>query len=135
MIVDVPGWPQPLALGEAIGAVIKELPRYEEKGWEFEIDELAALITDKTKLIYLCNPNNPTGHVLTEETLKAVAQLAERVGAYVLCDEVYRGLEWHGAETPRIANLYERGISTGSISKIFGIKGCARGGWSAVTPR
>ncbi|MCB0063347.1 MAG: aminotransferase class I/II-fold pyridoxal phosphate-dependent enzyme [Caldilineaceae bacterium] len=128
MIFDVPGWPQPLALGEAIGAVVKELPRYEEKGWEFEIDELAALITDKTKLIYLCNPNNPTGHVLSEDTLKAVAQLAERVGAYVLCDEVYRGLEWHGAETPRIANFYERGISTGSISKIFGMQGL-RTGW------
>ncbi len=128
MIVDVPGWPQPLALGEAIGAVVKQLPRYEKQGWRFEVDELADLITDKTRLIYLCNPNNPTGHVLDEATLKQVVELADRVGAYVLCDEVYRGLEWHGAETPRVASLYERGISTGSISKVFGMQGL-RTGW------
>lgn len=128
MIVDVPGWPQPLALGEAIGAVVKRLPRYEAQGWRFEVDELASLITDKTRLIYLCNPNNPTGHVLDQETLKQVIELADRVGAYVLCDEVYRGLEWHGAETPRVASLYERGISTGSISKVFGMQGL-RTGW------
>jgi aspartate/methionine/tyrosine aminotransferase len=128
MIVDVPGWPQPLALGEAIGAVIKPLPRYEKQAWEFNVAELADLITNKTKLIYLCNPNNPTGHVLNEETLKEVVALADKVGAYVLCDEVYRSLEWHGAETPRVANLYERGISTGSISKLFGMQGL-RTGW------
>lgn len=128
LIVDVPGWPQPLALGEAIGAVVKQLPRYEDRAWQFDLNELADLITDKTKLIYLCNPNNPTGHVLDEETLKQVAALAEGVGAYVLCDEVYRGLEWHGADTPRIASFYERGISTGSISKLFGMQGL-RTGW------
>lgn len=128
MIVDVPGWPQPLALGEAIGAVVKPLPRYEAQGWRFQVDELADLVNDKTRLIYLCNPNNPTGHVLDEDTLLQVVELADRVGAYVLCDEVYRGLEWHGAETPRVASLYERGISTGSISKVFGMQGL-RTGW------
>ena len=58
MIVESPGWPQPFVLGEAIGATIKVLPRYEDCGWRFDMDELAALISPKTKLIFLCNPNN-----------------------------------------------------------------------------
>ena len=70
MIVDVPGWPQPLVLGEAIGAKVKKLVRNETSGWMFDFDQLTKLITPKTKLIFICNPNNPTGQVLTEAELK-----------------------------------------------------------------
>jgi len=128
MIVDVPGWPQPLVLGEAIGATVKKLERSEALGWMFDFDALARLISDKTKLIFICNPNNPTGHVLNEAELMRVAELADRVGAYVLTDEVYRGMEWGRQPTPRMATLYERGISTGSVSKVFGLQGL-RTGW------
>ncbi len=128
MIVDVPGWPQPLVLGDAIGANVKKLERHEEKGWMFDFNQLEELITDKTKLIFLCNPNNPTGHVLSEEELLRVANLADKVGAYVLTDEVYRGMEWRFPATPRMATLYERGISSGSVSKVLGLQGL-RTGW------
>jgi len=128
MIVDVPGWPQPIVLGEAIGASVKELVRDEASGWMFDFDQLAELITPKTKLIFICNPNNPTGHVLKEVELLRVAELADRVGAYVLTDEVYRSMEWDNQPTPRIATLYERGISTGSVSKVLGLQGL-RTGW------
>jgi len=128
MIVDVPGWPQPLVLGEAIGAKIKKLVRNEASGWMFDFDQLAELITPHTKLIFICNPNNPTGHLLDEAALKRVAELADRVGAYVLTDEVYRSMEWDNQATPRIVNLYDRGISTGSVSKVLGLQGL-RTGW------
>lgn len=128
LIVDVPGWPQPLVLGEAIGARIKHLRRYEERGWRFDLEELADLITERTRLIFLCNPNNPTGQVLREEELQEAIRLADRVGAYLLCDEVYAGLEWEGPRIPAIAGLYERGISTGSVSKTLGLQGL-RTGW------
>ncbi len=128
LIVDVPGWPQPLVLGAAIGAVIKRLPRSEAEGWRFDLDELADLITARTRLIFLCNPNNPTGHLLTATELQQVANLADRVGAYLLVDEVYAGLEWAGARAPSIAGLYVRGISTGSVSKALGLQGL-RTGW------
>jgi hypothetical protein len=128
MIVDVPGWPQPLVLGEAIGAQIKPLLRREENQWCFDLDDLARLINPRTKLIFLCNPNNPTGQVLRETELREVVRLAERVGAYVLCDEVYAGLEWQGPRVPSVAGLYERGISTGSVSKALGLQGL-RTGW------
>ena len=128
LIVDTPGWPQPLVLGEAIGAHIKPLPRREEHGWRFDMNELARLISDQTRLIFLCNPNNPTGQILPEVELREVIRLADQVGAYVLCDEVYAGLEWHSARIPSVAGLYERGISTGSVSKALGLQGL-RIGW------
>lgn len=128
MVVDVPGWPQPLVLGEAIGADVKRLQRREEDGWRFDLNELEELVGAKTRLIFLCHPNNPTGQVLSEDELRSVVAIAERVGAYVLCDEVYAGLEWTGGSIPRIANYYERGISTGSVSKVLGLQGL-RTGW------
>ncbi|MFT7049406.1 MAG: aspartate/methionine/tyrosine aminotransferase [Halioglobus sp.] len=128
MIVDVPGWPQPLVLGEAIGADVKRLQRHEDREWRFDIDELRDLVSDRTRLIFLCNPNNPTGQVLSEDELKSVIEIADRVGAYVLCDEVYAGLEWDDHPIPRVANLYDKGISTGSVSKVLGLQGL-RTGW------
>lgn len=128
MIVDVPGWPQPLVLGQAIGANIKKLIRDEENDWRFDLNTLEDLISSKTRLIFLCNPNNPTGQIISESELKEIVRLADKAGAYVLCDEVYAELEWTDAKIPRVASLYERGISTGSVSKALGLQGL-RTGW------
>ncbi|MEM7342862.1 MAG: aminotransferase class I/II-fold pyridoxal phosphate-dependent enzyme [Chloroflexota bacterium] len=128
IIAETPGWPQPFVLAEAIGATIKPLRRREAQQWRFDMDELASLITDRTRLIFLCNPNNPTGQILEESELHEIARLAERVGAYVLCDEVYAGLEWDSERVSSIAGLYERGITTGSVSKALGLQGL-RTGW------
>ena len=134
MIVDVPGWPQPLVLGEAMGARVKRLQRQETRRWAFDLDQLAEMISPATKLIFICNPNNPTGHVLDETGLLRVADLADRVGAWVMTDEVYRGMEWDHQPTPRMATLYERGISTGSVSKVLGLQGL-RTGWMVCRDR
>lgn len=128
LIAESPGWPQPFVLGEAIGAQVKVLQRREENQWRFDLDDLAALISAKTRLIFLCNPNNPTGQVMDASDLADVVRLADRVGAYLLCDEVYAGLEWTGPRAPSVAGLYERGISTGSVSKALGLQGL-RTGW------
>jgi aspartate/methionine/tyrosine aminotransferase len=128
IVVETPGWPQPLVLAEAIGAKINRLHRHEHLEWDFDFDELETLVTSKTKLIFLTNPNNPSGHLLTKSDLERVARIAARVGAYVLVDEVYAGLEWTGERAPAMADLYERGISTGSVSKALGLQGL-RIGW------
>ena len=127
-ILETPGWPQAAVLGEAIGASLKLLHREEARDWRFDMVELEDLITERTRLIFLCNPNNPTGQVMREDELLEVIHLAERVGAYVLCDEVYAGLEWTGGRVPSVAGLYKRGISTGSVSKALGLQGL-RTGW------
>lgn len=134
IIVDVPGWPQPLVLGEAIGANVKHLRRREEQAWQFDLNQLSDLVSERTRLIFLCHPNNPTGQVMSESELWAVVEIADRVGAYVLCDEVYAGLEWDDQPIPRIANLYDKGISVGSVSKVLGLQGL-RIGWMICRDR
>ncbi len=128
IIVDHPGWPQPEVLARAIGARLIRLPRHESRGWAIDIDELAQRLTPATRLIFICNPNNPTGAVLSETELEAIAALADRHGTWLLTDEVYRGLEWGAAPTPSAAAVYARGISTGSVSKVLGLQGL-RTGW------
>ncbi|MEM7330862.1 MAG: aminotransferase class I/II-fold pyridoxal phosphate-dependent enzyme [Chloroflexota bacterium] len=128
LIAETPGWPQPFVLGEAIGATIKRLTRREEQDWRFDMAELESLITSKTKLIFLTNPNNPTGQLLSKAELEEIANLANQVGAYLLVDEVYAGLEWAGERVTSIAGLYKRGITTGSVSKALGLQGL-RTGW------
>lgn len=128
IVTETPGWPQAEVLGRAIGAEICAIERREEDGWALSIPALADAVSDRTKLIFLSNPNNPTGHVLDADALQEIAAIARRVGAWLVVDEVYAGLEWEGPRAPSIAGLYERGITTGSVSKALGLQGL-RTGW------
>ena len=82
-------------------------------------------------LIYLCSPNNPTGALMSAQMLKDICEIARSVGAWVLCDEVYRGLTQEAVYSPSVADLYEKGISTASMSKVFSMAGL-RFGWIAA---
>ena len=128
MITETPGWPQAAVMARAIGANLTAIRRHEENGWRLDLDAVAAAVTPKTRLIFLSNPNNPTGQLLTTPDLIRLAQIADRVGAWLLVDEVYAGLEWQGQRTPSIAGIYPRGITTGSVSKALGLQGL-RTGW------
>jgi len=133
-IVESPSWEQPQVLCEAFKVEPRILRRRPELGWRFDLDELRALLSPRVKLIYLCHPSNPTGAVLDERELKAVCAVADRIGAYVVSDEIYRGLEWDGMLSPSVVNLYERGVTTSSISKTLGMSGL-RLGWLATRDR
>lgn len=128
IVTETPGWPQAGVMARAIGAELVELRRREEDGWALDPGALAALVGPRTKLIFLSNPNNPTGALMDRATLERVAAIADRVGAWLVVDEVYAGLEWHGPRAPSIAGIYPRGITTGSVSKALGLQGI-RTGW------
>lgn len=128
IVTETPGWPQVGVLASAIGARLRVVERSDDNGWEFPMDELAAVVNERTRLIFLSNPNNPTGRLLREDQLREIVAIARPHGAYVLIDEVYAGLEWSGPRKPSIAGLYERGITTGSLSKCLGLQGL-RIGW------
>lgn len=128
VIVERPGWPQAEVLAEAVGARLRIIDRDESNGWALSIDAIEAAITPQTRLIFLSNPNNPTGALMGEGDLTRLARAADRVGAWLLVDEVYAGLEWQGARAPSIAGIYPRGITTGSVSKALGLQGL-RTGW------
>ena len=133
-IVESPSWEQPQVVCEALKVQARIIKRRPELGWKFDLDELAAMASPRVKVIYLCHPSNPTGAVLDERELKAICALAARTGAYVVSDEIYRGLEWDGALSPSVVNCYERGVTTSSVSKTLGMSGL-RLGWLATRDR
>lgn len=128
LVTEVPGWPQAAVMAEAIGAEVRAVHRRHEDGWAFPMEALEAAVGPRTKLIFLSNPNNPTGKLLSEAELAQIVRIARRHGAWLLVDEVYAGLEWQGTRAPSIAGMYERGITTGSVSKALGLQGL-RTGW------
>ena len=128
IVIETPGWPQAEVLAKAIGARINKITRRESDEWALPLDELVDAVSPKTKMIFISNPNNPTGQLLSEADLLELVRIADSVGAWVLVDEVYAGLEWSGPRAPSIAGLYQRGITTGSVSKALGLQGL-RTGW------
>ncbi len=129
VVAIVPNYQQHYSIPESIGARVDRLPLQEAHGFRPDLDRLSDLVGDRTKLIAFSNPNNPTGALMDGQMLDRIAQIARSVGAYVLADEVYRGLEQqHSGATVSIADVYERGISTGSMSKAFSLAGL-RLGW------
>ncbi len=128
VIIEAPGWPQAAVMAKAIGATLVEVPRDEASGWHLDPDAVAAAITPRTRMIFLTNPNNPTGRLILEPDLRALAALADRHGIWLVVDEVYAGLEWVGQRPPAIAGMTPFGITTGSVSKALGLQGL-RTGW------
>ena len=128
IVLETPGWPQAEVLAKAIGAHIRKVKRHEKDRWALDLAALDAAITDRTRLIFLSNPNNPTGQLLSGDDLTEIVRMADRVGAWLLVDEVYAGLEWNAPRAPSIAGMYPRGITTGSVSKALGLQGL-RTGW------
>ncbi|MEL6690101.1 MAG: pyridoxal phosphate-dependent aminotransferase [Pseudomonadota bacterium] len=127
IVTETPGWPQVGVMAQAIGAELIEVPRKEENGWSLPLDALEEA-AEGAKLIFLTNPNNPTGRLIPEAELREIAEIARRADAWLLVDEVYAGLEWAGPRPPSIAGIYEKGITTGSVSKALGLQGL-RTGW------
>jgi len=95
------------------------------------MDELRRQVKPNTKLIIINNPNNPTGQYMKTSLLNEIVQVAQKQDCYLLCDEVYRPLFHDAEEKPKsIVELYDKGISTSSLSKAFSSAGI-RLGWIA----
>ena len=115
----------------SFGADVDLLRLTPENNFLPDLEELRSLVNEKTKLICINNPNNPSGAVMEREMLEEIVEIARSADAYILCDEVYRGL-WQDddIEIPSIVDLYEKGIVTQSMSKVFSLAGI-RLGWIA----
>jgi aspartate/methionine/tyrosine aminotransferase len=125
----LPTYQQHYSIPESIGADVRVVRLREENGFLPDLDELAEAAGDSATLIAINNPNNPTGALMDEPFLRRVAEIAERSGAWLLSDEVYRGTDQEGdGTTASVADVYSRGISTASMSKSFSLAGL-RLGW------
>lgn len=133
VIVISPGYRQVWGLAKNFGCRVKEAQLRPENNWRLDLDELASLASARTKLISIVNPNNPTGSILSGEEMRRIVQICERTGAWLHADEVYRGTELHGNETPSFWGMYDKAICVNSFSKAYGLAGL-RIGWALASP-
>ena len=132
VISVVPTYQQHYSIPASIGADVHHLQLREENDFLPDLEELRALALPGTRLIAINNPNNPTGSLMDEAMLQEIVEIARSTGAWILCDEVYRGTNQEGSGmTVSIADIYEKGISTASVSKAFSLAGL-RLGWIAA---
>ncbi len=129
MVMMLPNYMQIWGLGHNFGLRLKAFHLQEERGWAPDLGKLNEVVSERTRLIAICNPNNPTGYILTQEEMDDIVAAAERVGAWLLADEVYSGAErLTDTETPSFWGRYDRVLATNSLSKAYGLPGL-RIGW------
>jgi aspartate/methionine/tyrosine aminotransferase len=138
VVMMTPNYMQAWGLVRGFGGVVKPWPLHERdtaagRRWRPDLDELTRLVTKRTKLILICNPNNPTGARLEAPDLDGIAAIAERQGAWILADEIYTGAELDGQDTPSMWGRSERVIVTSGLSKAYGLPGL-RIGWIVAPP-
>jgi aspartate/methionine/tyrosine aminotransferase len=135
MVMMAPNYMQVRGIARALGALVRPWPLVQTASrWEPDLDALDEMVSPATRIIAICNPNNPTGARLTSIELDRICAAAARVGAWVLSDEIYRGAELDGIETPSVWGRYDRCIVTSGLSKAYGLPGL-RIGWVVGPPQ
>jgi len=132
VLVMLPNYMQIWGVAKNYKLNVKTFSLREENGWAFDPDEMQKMVSNETKLIAVCNPNNPTGHIMSLDERQAVIQAADRIGAWILSDEVYAGAE-HNTDviTPTLWGDYDKVLAIGSLSKAYALPGL-RCGWVAA---
>ena len=104
-------------------------------GWRLDLDALERLVTPRTRLVIANFPHNPTGYLPSHDEWRAIVRIVERAGAWLFCDEMYRGLEYDPvARLPSGCDVYEHAITLSGLSKAYGLPGL-RTGWLALQDR
>src|SRR5438874_8628964 len=134
VVMMVPNYMQTWGVARAFGAAVREWPlAHDGSRWTIDAAALDRLVSPRTKLIVVCNPNNPTGARFEAPDLDRIAAAAARHGSWILSDEIYRGAERDGRETPTMWGRTDRVIVTSGLSKAYGLPGL-RIGWIVGPP-
>ena len=131
IISIMPTYQQLYSIPESFGANVQILQLSKEDAYLPDMKKLRELAVHGTKMICINNPNNPTGALMDDKFLEEIVEIARSVGAWVLSDETYRHLSQEDGWCRSIADIYEKGISVGSMSKVFSLAGL-RLGWIAT---
>ena len=129
LVYMVPNYLQIRGIARSCGVKVVELPLREELGWQWDIDELKSIISKKTKMIAVCHPNNPTGSIVSSDNMRSIIDIASKNDCWILSDEVYRGAELNGIESPSFYGRYEKTIVNAGLSKAYRLPGL-RVGWT-----
>lgn len=130
VIVQHPCYQSHYEVARSIGCDVTLWTGDERRGWELDVDFLKRELRANTKAVMLTLPHNPTGYLMTRETLDAVIALLRTRGIVLFADEIFRFIEQDPAmRLPGAVDLYERAVSVGGLSKTFGLPG-VRVGWA-----
>ncbi len=127
LVVLRPNYATNIETPRAIGATATYVDLAFERGWQWTVDEIAAAMTERTRLVSITTPHNPTGIVFDRSELERLATLVAARGAYLLVDETYRDLTL-AEPAPFATALGPHVISVASLSKAYGLPGL-RMGW------
>jgi len=128
VVAIVPTYQQHYSIPKSLGASVQKLTLEKVNDYLPNVKALESMVNEKTKVICMNSPNNPTGQVISEVLMNEIIKIARKHDVYILCDEVYRHLTQEDIYMPSIVDLYEKGISTSSMSKVFSMAGL-RLGW------
>lgn len=132
VLFEQPTYEPLLSAARYLGADVKRFSRRFEDGFRVSPEEIQQQISSRTRLIVITNLHNPSGVLTTDDVLREVGQIAVRVGARVLIDEVY--METLFEKLPRTAfHLGNEFVTTSSLTKAFGLSGL-RCGWILAEP-
>ena len=132
VLVERPAYDPLIGAARIMGARVRRFDRLFEEGFAVNPARVAAGITDRTRLIVVTSPHNPSGVLISPGALDALAEIAERAGAWVIVDEVYLDGVYGDRPDPA-ATRSERLISTNSLTKSYGLAGL-RCGWALASP-
>jgi aspartate/methionine/tyrosine aminotransferase len=133
LAMEVPNYMQMPGVAKGLGATIRTFRLKQETAWEPDWEEFEAAVVPNTKLLYLSNPNNPTGAVLPRDAMHRIVDHCERTDTWILADEVYLGAEIDRPRTQSFWGMSDRVIVTSGLSKAYGIPG-VRIGWLVAPP-
>jgi len=135
VIYPNPGFPIYESMINFVGAKPVPCPLREENDFRFDVAELASLVTDKTRMIIINSPQNPTGGVLEPADLEKIAELAIANDLWIMSDEPYERVLYEGTHhsIAAIDGMQDRTILLDCFSKMFAMTGW-RLGWSATSP-
>ncbi len=128
MALQIPNYMQLWGVPRSLGAQVNTFSMRFEAGWEPDWEEFERAVNPRTRLVYISNPNNPSGAVLSENAMERIVSRCEEMGAYLLADEVYQGVEREREQTQSFWGKSDRVVVTSGLSKAYGIPG-VRIGW------
>jgi aspartate/methionine/tyrosine aminotransferase len=125
VIYPNPGFPIYESMAEYVGGVAVAAPLREEREFRMDVEEVASLVTPRTRLIVINSPHNPTGSILTGDDIRAIAEIAVRHDLVVLADEIYGRLQYEGEplSIATLPDMAERTITLDGFSKTFAMTG------------
>ncbi len=126
--MQIPNYMQLWGFPRSLGAKVNPFRLRSENDWEIDWDEFNRAVNPKTRLVYISNPNNPSGSVLSDEAMQRIVERCEEMDAYLISDEVYIGAEHDGKRTKSFWGMSDKVIVTSGLSKAYGIPGI-RVGW------